>query len=117
MANELFLSDFDSEKSCLTVRLCGEIDHHSAFSVRSEIDDIICLERPKTLVLDLSGVDFMDSSGLGLIMGRYALVSELSGNMIILNPTERVKKILSLAGIGRMISIEYRKKEVKQSEK
>lgn len=108
----MFLSDFNPDTACLTVRLCGEIDHHSAVSVRSEIDAMLYHDHPDTLIFDLSEVDFMDSSGLGLIMGRYALISELGGKMLLRAPSERTRKILELAGIERLIKIENKKKKV-----
>ena len=90
----------------LIVMLKGEIDHHSAVSVRSEIDSAICRECPKKTVLDLSEINFMDSSGLGLIMGRYALMQRIGGELTLKNPNERIIKIFELAGLGRIIKIE-----------
>ncbi len=91
----------------LTVLLKGEIDHHAAAAVRESIDREICRTRPKRTVLDLSGIDFMDSSGLGLIMGRIALMRDLSGETVLKNPTEKVLRIVRLAGLERMITILY----------
>ena len=101
-------SGFEHEYSegVLYVRLWGEIDHHGAATLRGDIDSLIYEKRPQRLLLDLSGVGFMDSSGLGLIMGRYSLVGELGGSMAILDPTEPIVKILNLAGIKRIIAIE-----------
>ena len=104
--NEFFLADLDRDKKCVTVRLCGEIDHHSAVAIRREIDDMLLRDRPEKLILDLGTVDFMDSSGLGLIMGRYTLMGELGGRTVIRNAGERVMKILTLAGLDKIISIE-----------
>ena len=109
MEKDLFISEYDEEKSRVKIVLCGEIDHHSAVSLRHEIDDMLMLTRPQSLILDLSCVDFMDSSGLGLIMGRYSLMEKRGGSMVIRNPSPRVKKILSLAGLERVIRVENRK--------
>lgn len=95
----------------LEIKLTGEIDHHSAVNVRSEIDALIFDYRPKKVVLDLSEISFMDSSGLGLIMGRYALVKDFGGTFTLRAPTVAVMKILSLAGMERMIKIEKSIKE------
>lgn len=94
--------------------LRGEIDHHSAVGIRTEMDAKIMEERPKKTVLDLSGIEFMDSSGLGLIMGRFALMERLGGELTLRNPNERLVKIFELAGLQRMIRIE---KEEKREEK
>ena len=106
MEKDLFISEYDEEKSRVKIVLCGEIDHHSAVSVRHEIDNMLMMTRPQSLILDLSCVDFMDSSGLGLIMGRYSLVRELGGTLTLRSPTVAVTKILALAGMERIIKIE-----------
>lgn len=99
----------------LEVKLTGEIDHHSAVSVRSDIDELIFDLRPQKVVLDLSEISFMDSSGLGLIMGRYALIKDFGGTLSLRAPTVAVMKILTLAGMDRMIKIEKSiKEEVKK---
>ena len=90
----------------LYILLKGEIDHHSAVSVRSCIDERIYELRPKKLIMDLSRIEFMDSSGLGLIMGRYALMQKLSGEFSISNPSDRVLRVFELSGLGRIIKTE-----------
>ena len=103
--------NFESEyeEGCLHVTLVGEIDHHSAVAVRSAIDEKIYTLRPKKMVMDLSKIDFMDSSGLGLIMGRYALMQKLGGDFSISEPSERVMRVFELSGLGRIIKIEKSK--------
>lgn len=93
----------------MKVKLLGEIDHHSAKSVRAVIDEEMLKARPIRLEMDLSGVDFMDSSGLGLILGRMSKAEEIGCRVIITNASERVYKILDLAGVGRLITIERKK--------
>lgn len=95
----------------LEIKLTGEIDHHSAVSVRGDIDKLVFETRAQKLVLDLSQISFMDSSGLGLIMGRYSLIKELGGTLVLRSPTAAVTKILSLAGMERVIKIESGEKE------
>ena len=94
---------FTSGNGILTASVKGEIDHHNAGSVRQKIDIRMMSERPKELVLDLSGVSFMDSSGLGLILGRYARGSELGISVSVSNPTAAASKILDLAGMERLV--------------
>lgn len=96
---------FDCKNETLVVRVGGEIDHHSAVSVRTGIDQKIASERPSRVLLELSGVDFMDSSGLGLIMGRLALVKSYGGSLSVLDPSPAVLKIIKLAGMERMVTI------------
>jgi stage II sporulation protein AA (anti-sigma F factor antagonist) len=99
-----FEAEFSGE--LLAVRILGEIDHHSALGIRHGIDAMIFEKRPTRLILDLSRIDFMDSSGLGLILGRYAEMKRLGGDMVVINPNKNVMKILRLAGAERMIKIE-----------
>lgn len=93
----------------LLVSVRGEIDHHTAASVRTGMDALLFARRPARLVLDLSAVTFMDSSGLGLIMGRYGILRELGGSMCVRDPSPEIRGILTLAGMERRVRIEYTK--------
>ena len=90
----------------LTIFLEGDIDHHSARRIRSRIDTKVYIQRPDEVVLDLSKVCFMDSSGLGLILGRYAKAMELGIAFKVANPTPEIRRILDLAGTERLMKIE-----------
>lgn len=90
----------------LTVKISGEIDHHTARPLRQKIDEALYYYRSPKVALDLSDVAFMDSSGLGLILGRFTLARELGGELRVINPNESVSKVLELAGTGRLIKIE-----------
>jgi stage II sporulation protein AA (anti-sigma F factor antagonist) len=95
-----------SRDGLVCVYLHGEIDHHSAVALREELDRLLVHRRPRRFVLDLSRIEFMDSAGLGLLMGRYRLVRELGGVMALTAPNARVHKILRLAGMERFFEIE-----------
>ena len=92
-------------KDTLSIDIEGDIDHHTAKFIRSEIDKAIFYYRPKIALLNVGSVDFMDSSGLGLILGRYTSVKEVGGVLKIVNPSRETEKILALAGIERLIPI------------
>ena len=111
MLKEKKLFSYTINDGVLEVKLAGEIDHHNAVSVRSDIDGLIFEIRPQKVILDLSEISFMDSSGLGLIMGRYSLIKDLGGTLTLRAPTPAVMKILTLAGMERMIKIEKINKE------
>ena len=102
-------ADFSCERvgECLTVTVRGEIDHHTAVAIRNGIDAVLFDTRPAHLRLDLSQVGFMDSSGLGLIMGRFSVMRELGGTLTVWDPSPETAKILALAGMDRIVSIEY----------
>lgn len=95
----------------MLVHIKGEIDHHSAVLVRTGIDEEIVSNRPKQVLLELSSVDFMDSSGLGLIMGRYALMKQFGGSLSVLDPSPAVVRIMKLAGMERMVPIKRTKEK------
>lgn len=95
---------FDNET--LTVKIFGDIDHHCAKHIRESIDSSIFSFKPSTVLLDLSAVEFMDSSGLGLILGRFSTSGEMGAEFKIINPSRSVSKVLELAGIERIIKIE-----------
>ena len=92
----------------LTVYLSGEIDHHSAKGMREEIDKAIEYGMPSLLILDFSDVTFMDSSGIGLVMGRYRLLQKTGSTLNLVNLPENIYKIMKLAGIERLASLEKR---------
>lgn len=107
--------------------ISGDLDHHSARQIRSEIDREIADKRPQRLIIDFAGVTFMDSSGIGLIMGRYKLMSAAGGDVIVSRPPAYIKKVLKLAGVDRLAPVydkaedilprkEYKAKEAEQIE-
>ena len=97
----------DTAGSILSIHIRGEIDHHTSSAIRTGIDSTLFEKRPQRLILDLSAVSFMDSSGLGLIMGRYSVMKELGGEMAVWNPSPETRSILTLAGMDRLVRIEY----------
>jgi len=97
----------DKKDDMITFRITGDIDHHSAGTIRERIDRETMEEKPKRLALDLSGTDFMDSSGLGLILGRMRKCQEMDIGFVLLNPTPPILKILRLAGVEKMMEIQY----------
>ena len=84
----------------------GEIDHHTAPEIREAIDDaIVMCENAKEIVLDFSGVSFMDSSGVGLVMGRYKLIAGKQKKLRVQNLSERDYKIMKMSGIEKLAKI------------
>lgn len=99
----------------LNVSIKGEIDHHTAIKTREKIDKAILEYRPKDVILELSAVSFMDSSGLGLIIGRATLGEQVGATVRVRNASERIKKILSMAGVCRIQNLIIEKdKEIKK---
>ena len=97
--------NIDKKANAVEVTISGDIDHHSAKNLREQIDALIDEHHPTTLILDLSRVDFMDSSGLGLVFGRLRRQNQHGGTAVVRSPSERTGKILELAGASRLIDI------------
>ncbi len=93
------------KQGTLTARITGEIDHHSATWLRMDIDTAINDNRPRVLKLDFSGVTFMDSSGVGLVMGRYKNMKLIGGKVELVNLPEYIEKVMLLAGMDKLVSI------------
>ena len=93
------------EDKVLTVRLPKEIDHHCASKVREEIDALVRETKPQRLCLDLTATEFMDSSGLGLILGRARIAKENNIEYELKNPNSSTRKILFLAGVDKIIKV------------
>ena len=86
----------------LTARLTGEIDHHSAGELRRQIDEAVERGHPRELHLNFERVSFMDSSGVGLIMGRYRLMGTLNGTLRVEAVPPSLEKMMKLAGLERL---------------
>ncbi|MBQ8964988.1 MAG: anti-sigma factor antagonist [Ruminococcus sp.] len=99
------LTELKTVGEVVLAQLSGDLDHHSARLMRLEIDRAIADARPRRLIIDFSAVTFMDSSGIGLIMGRYKLMHEQGGEVIVARPPAYIKKVLRLAGVDRLAPI------------
>ena len=89
----------------LAAYLTGEIDHHSAQTLRREIDAQIDARLPELLTLDFSGVTFMDSSGIALILRAQQRMQLLDGSVLVCNVPPQARRVLDAAGIGRLVTI------------
>ena len=89
----------------LTVRLECEIDHHTAKDIRERIDRSLDSERPGELILDFSKVSFMDSLGIGLIIGRVERASSIGAAVTVTGASGMIRKLLSMSGIEKLKSL------------
>ncbi|MEG0570086.1 MAG: anti-sigma factor antagonist [Oscillospiraceae bacterium] len=92
----------ENTKDTIIAYISGDIDHHTAKGVRERIDGTIEIGMPKHLVLDFKNVTFMDSSGIGLVMGRYKLMESVGGDVKVSNASAHIKKVMKLAGLDRL---------------
>lgn len=105
--------EIQSTPSAMTAYLSGEIDHHQAPAIRLKIDDAVQRQKPPLLKLDFGDVEFMDSSGVGLVMGRYRLVKSYGGGMEVVNLPIQIYKVMKLSGIEKLATIKLRKEAKK----
>lgn len=92
-------------KSNLVVQFKGELDHHTTESSREKIDQQYSDHRIKNIIFDLRGLTFMDSSGIGLIMGRYKNSIEKGGKVAIISESSYVDKILKMSGLLKIVTV------------
>lgn len=107
---------FSSLNRELTAYLYGDIDHHSAREMRQRIDGETERMHPSLLILDFSHVQFMDSSAIGLIMGRYRLMQLIGGYIRVSNVPPHLKRLVELSGIGALGVLEFKGKEKNTNE-
>lgn len=93
---------FSEDSGTLTAHIGCDLDHHTAKPIREKIDRRLLEIRPHTLVIDFSRVEFMDSSGLGLILGRVEKASAINAEVILTGASPRIIKLISLSGIDRI---------------
>ena len=94
---------YEKKKNALIVRLSGELDHSAATAIRRELDALIAQTGVIRLILDLNGLEFMDSSGIGLIIGRYKLMHRRGGSVAVCGANARMDRIFRMAGLYQLV--------------
>lgn len=97
--------EFEKKNDKLIVYMVGELDHHSAEEVRNKIDDRLDRDNITKLIMDFSGVSFMDSSGIGVVIGRYKKLSLKKGDICIARAKDSVKRVFELSGMFKIIKL------------
>lgn len=96
---------YEVQENCLTIFLPGELDHHNAEEIRKRSDYLIDQNHIRYVIFDFTDTTFMDSSGIGVIMGRYKRIYMLGGEVCAVHTSERMKKILTISGVTRIMQI------------
>ena len=96
---------YQVQENCLTIYLPREVDHHNAEEIRREADAVIDRNHIKYVIFDFEKTDFMDSSGIGVIMGRYKTICLIGGEVWAVHANARIKKILTLSGVTKIMQI------------
>ncbi len=87
----------------ITAAITGDIDHHGARVMRMELDAVIAHSCPEMLIMDFENVGFMDSSGIGLILGRLKAVRAYGGDIIIKNARPNIAAVIKLSGLSSLL--------------
>ena len=96
---------FEIGQGKLRVVVLRELDHHLAVQLKEEADLLIETYHVKTLVFDFSNTEFMDSSGIGVLIGRSRNLSFSGGNVVAVNLSPRVEQIFRISGLQRLITV------------
>lgn len=98
--------DYEQKGEIIKVRMTGELDEHTAGHVRSSLDNLIETKRFRCLVLDFGDVGFMDSTGVGIVLGRYKKLKKTGQSLLIKNPNSQVRKVFKSCGLLEIIETE-----------
>lgn len=96
-------AEYETRDNVLIIRLKSDLDHHTAVSVRETADTLLARSHAKNILFDFTGVDFMDSSGIGVIMGRYRQVIFQGGRVAVLGVGTNVDRIFKVSGLYKIV--------------
>lgn len=88
----------------LIIKINGEIDHHTSEMIREKVDKEFSRNNAKNIIFDFSNINFMDSSGIGVIMGRYRHTKQLGGNVAIVGANASLDRIFNISGLHKIIN-------------
>ena len=97
--------EFLKEDKLLIFTLTEDVDQHTSEKVRRKMDNEIKRYIPRKVIFDFSNISFMDSAGIGMVLGRYKLIKMLDGELEIINVNKSMKKIFDMTGVSRIINI------------
>jgi len=98
--------DLQVRDQVLCIRLVGELDHHSADTLRTQVADTLDNHLIKHILLNLGELEFMDSSGLGVILGRYKEITSIGGQVVVCSISPPVKRLFDMSGMFKIIRLE-----------
>lgn len=95
--------EYEQRQSTLILRLPQEIDHHSSKEIREQTEQYLRSGQVRHLVFDFSRTTFMDSSGIGALLGRYKRMRDRGGSVMICGADPKIQRILRIAGVDKLI--------------
>lgn len=103
--DKVMAEDFQVIDNCLMIRLPEEIDHHRAGYISENADRYILRDEVHNVVFDFENTRFMDSSGIGIIMGRYRKISCFGGRVYAIHADSQIQRILKVSGLSKIVEI------------
>lgn len=98
--------DMEVKEKVLLVRLAGELDHHTAEELRNKVNHIVEKNQIEHMVFNFHDLTFMDSSGLGVILGRYKQIKNIGGEMVVCSVSAPIKRLFDMSGLFKIIRLE-----------
>lgn len=98
--------ELEHHRRTLIVRLKGELDHHTAEGVKTKMEEAILRGNVHHVLLSLKELSFMDSSGLGVILGRYKLITARGGKMVVCDVNPAVYRLFEMSGLFKILAIQ-----------
>nr|WP_128894571.1 anti-sigma F factor antagonist [Longirhabdus pacifica] len=98
--------DIETNRQAVIVRLKGELDHHTASMVKQKMEEALDRENSCHIILSLKDLKFMDSSGLGVIIGRYKQVKDKGGKMVVCDINPQIYRLFEMSGLFKILNIE-----------
>ncbi len=102
---------FEYVNKTLIARIEGDIDHHSCDAIRKRMDNEILEKNPRNLIFDMDMVGFMDSSGIGVLLGRYKQIAGQGGKIAMIKVKPQVKRICEICGLQKIIPVYQDKRQ------
>lgn len=107
--------DLEHNRKTLIVRLKGELDHHTADELKQRMEKAIDQGQLSHIILSLKALDFMDSSGLGVILGRYKQITAKGGKMVVCDVSPAVYRLFEMSGLFKILSIHKNERQALSS--
>ncbi|SDC38315.1 anti-anti-sigma regulatory factor, SpoIIAA [Paenibacillus sp. UNCCL117] len=107
--------ELEHYRNALIVRLQGELDHHTADAVKTRMEEAILRGHSTHIILSLKQLSFMDSSGLGVILGRYKQITGRGGKMVVCDVNPSVYRLFEMSGLFKILSIQDNERQAIQS--
>lgn len=102
---QIAMEDFQVIDNCLMIRLPEEVDHHRAGFICENADRLICRENVCNVVFDFENTRFMDSSGIGIIMGRQRKIACFGGRVFCIHADRQIRRILTISGLEKIVEV------------